>query len=582
MGASASVDNSALCSQAEFPESDGESEYDSDDEENSTHHFLLNEFCDRIESQSLDDYTRDALKGISDGITRIEDSDAENRKSIHEIACDIFGAVEMKLEHNRFIRTFCEIFERNDHICDSDGVVKHGDIYDVFPSSAMNEQTKDTLRNLSEIAHKLQSRFHNSTKKQDHPIQVNLGLLRLYVSYQAMVAFKESSTSPRTHHSISETFIAETKYFLRFAIDVYSSLGISYDDKLLDRGKENDKLAIKVRVPRHVVFLDHFTKSIVIAIRGTNSVADIITDVQMDTIPFLQTTEDASLIKDKGTENIKIICAHRGMAESAQEMLAPVLIAIRDAHTRHEGRYRDYKIVMTGHSLGAGTGCLLAMLVASHSSLPVKTFAFAPPPAVSREAYFPDDAVWAITADKTNAKQSLAPSAVKDLPVAAPRSQCIIHSFVHHNDIVPRISYVELMNMLDSVESIDTLPWNPTDRMLMLLRGSLTEAEVASMQLVLAGLQYNRRAEVELVVPGQVYWLQPFKDRIAVGSSSTERGKESGEKTAKQRRWKTKYQVHQLDDARKLFNGHFYTGDSMINDHSLAPYMKAVRKVISC
>ena len=93
--------------------------------------------------------------------------------------------------------------------------------------------------------------------------------------------------------------------------------------------------------PAHVVYVDHTQRAIVLAVRGTHSVHDALTDMGLDAVPFMESY------------------AHRGIAESARwlvERTAPVLAA---AVLSHPG----YHVVVTGHSLGAGVAVLASLLL---------------------------------------------------------------------------------------------------------------------------------------------------------------------------------------------------------------------------
>lgn len=265
MGGAASTDDSGT-KKLEFHEladcdSDGELSEDLDE---SVPLIDTAEFVDCICSRSLDTYTTEALKGF----TKSENSG----NCAHSQLLKIFNNVDDTLTS-----AFASIF--GDHLSDKDEMC---DVFDIIPSKVLNDPTKETLRVLSNVGSKLQNRFHTSTKKLDHPFTVNLGLLRLYVLHRAKKANVEASKSNPTVHPIAETFLAQVMYYMQFAGDVYSKVNVLSGDKLLDKTKENDKTALKVRLPRHIVMLDHMTKTIVIAIRGTYSVADVLTDAALE------------------------------------------------------------------------------------------------------------------------------------------------------------------------------------------------------------------------------------------------------------------------------------------------------------
>ena len=499
-------------------------------------------------SISLDHYTKRALKGLSDVVSgpATAPGDAPTESTISRVSSNF---------------------------------------YDTISASVLDEKSKRHLRDLSTLSDKLQSQFEKSTTNLRNPFAVNLGLLRLFI-------IQESAKKPAVETScvsaISESFIAEAKYFLRFAADVYDDKPyISRDDVLLDQLGEHSHVSENVKIPRHVVFLDHLTQSIVVSIRGTGSVSDVLTDLHMDAQPFLRVQEGhiragaaaagaaAKATDERGflhsleraahdvQESISntlssyrtnsALYAHQGMAESAHALLQQVLQAVDDAHSRRGGRYADYQIVVTGHSLGAGTGCLLAMLIAANTSHAVKTFAFAPPPVISREPH---------PVEKPSSK----------MPHGGLHSNCIIHSFINHNDVVPRSSCFELLNLLSAIGSVDALPWTPTERNMMLLRGKLTAEEFQQMKEKLDDAKNYRKENegVELCVPGHVYWL---RRECGTGENNSDgRGSSPSD---------SRYRVQQLSDSRKLFNGYLYTGDSMVMDHLVVNYMDAILNIES-
>jgi hypothetical protein len=617
-----------------FAKSEGDNKIADDKERVFSPSRFKSDFLERIQSQSLDDYTKRALKGISDAVTKNKDGRTiekpkttqavdltitEEGKGIYDKVPEVFAAFQMSLGDNKLRASISKIFEKtssdNGTLALPQKIIK-ADMYDIIPSSVLDEKTKGYLRELSALGDKLRSQFDKSTMNLQHPFIINLGLLRLYILYQAAQARVAAANASPAPCPISESFLSEAKYFLRFAAEIYDDNPyISSDDVLLDQLGEHAKLSANVKIPRHIVFLDHLTKSVVISIRGTGSVSDVLTDLHLDAKPFIRgrgetpasrsvqgKTDDesegvaffkkaleqaaskvqASIERKLAQGGEGALYAHSGMADSAHALLGPVVAAIHDAHSRRGGRYRDYQIVVTGHSLGAGTGCLLAMLVASHTSLPVKTFAFAPPPVLSRDVY-PIDYFAAAAAGAT--KKKPLPTSVSELPSGGNHSNCVIHSFIHHNDVVPRASHFELLNLLSAIGSVDALPWTPTDRSLLLLRGKLTEEEAALMQEYLAKAEnYHQENEgVELCVPGHIYWLQPISSS---SSSNSGEGSEVDVKIASPAKSvftsaAKRYRVKQIDDSRKVFNGYLYTGDSMVVDHLVDYYMAAILNIDS-
>lgn len=113
----------------------------------------------------------------------------------------------------------------------------------------------------------------------------------------------------------------------------------------------------------HYVALAHEKKAIVVGIRGTFHARDALTDLCAEYEEFLTGT------------------AHLGMMTAARNKNAEVLPVVLTALESHP----DYRVVITGHSLGAGTSALLALLWNSEQKFQIECHAFACPPVVSAE-----------------------------------------------------------------------------------------------------------------------------------------------------------------------------------------------------
>ena len=148
---------------------------------------------------------------------------------------------------------------------------------------------------------------------------------------------------------------------------------------------ENDSTA-----KPYAVFLDHDKESIVIAIRGTLSLEDCITDVLAEPIELVEAGERwgfdgrnrwthmgflkaASRIRSD-LENSKILQYLMGQADPTN------VVGINDP-LKQDITYSHYQLVICGHSLGAATACVLSLLL--HRQYPrLSCYAYGTPASV--------------------------------------------------------------------------------------------------------------------------------------------------------------------------------------------------------
>ena len=144
------------------------------------------------------------------------------------------------------------------------------------------------------------------------------------------------------------------------------------------------------------------------------------------------------------SRNFCLGLAHQGMAEMAE--------AVWDASGKEvnklfkEESLKDYGLIITGHSLGAGTSCLLNIkchvdkLVGERS---VKCYAFAPPP-----TFYPcsEDA----TGDGKPDPPALVNEAIKNTV-----------AYIHDNDAVPFLSIASVRKLAALLDAVD----NKTEHM---------------------------------------------------------------------------------------------------------------------
>jgi hypothetical protein len=172
-------------------------------------------------------------------------------------------------------------------------------------------------------------------------------------------------------------------------------------------------LKVEPGMPAHFLAVNYHSKELLWCIRGTSSITDVITDIvcapQMHKLvsPLLQDSENprdwASILFHEG-----ILAGAYQLAKEIQPLLENVFLP------------RGYSLRIVGHSLGAGVGCCLGILLLSkikefqedHSRIHV--YAFGPPNCVGYNA------------------------AVAHAP--------IITSIVNNEDFVTRFSFMNLVH----------------------------------------------------------------------------------------------------------------------------------------
>ena len=210
-------------------------------------------------------------------------------------------------------------------------------------------------------------------------------------------------------------------------------IGIS-EEEIIEANLESvprERVSRESLCPRYYVLKDKARREVVVVIRGTASVKDATSDLLAKTSPFLNGI------------------AHDGIARGAQALFNNVK---EDLKTLSE---KQYKLVITGHSLGGGSAHLLQALIISdgihkfYSNM--ETYAFAPPP-----TFFGD---W--PTDQSSK----------------------VYSFVNEDDVVPRISTRNMARYIYLINEVDAAEWDTTTRAKILMGyQEVSEQELPSIE----------------------------------------------------------------------------------------------------
>ena len=141
---------------------------------------------------------------------------------------------------------------------------------------------------------------------------------------------------------IGNATLAKAHYFLQFADASYSrdlrSAGILRRSVIKAALGPRDAVDNSLR---HVLFVDHLTKSVVLMIRGTADFDDMLVDLLATEADFMGGV------------------AHAGLLDEAKQVLHEVGHLIEP--TLRMFGYQT--LILTGHSLGAGTAVLASLLI---------------------------------------------------------------------------------------------------------------------------------------------------------------------------------------------------------------------------
>ena len=159
----------------------------------------------------------------------------------------------------------------------------------------------------------------------------------------------------------------------------------------------------------YFVGIDHVKKMLIIALRGTESISDAATDVNCIPTKLIEVDESCY--------------AHNGMTETARAVFKQINSNQDIQEFLRDNK--DYGIIISGHSLGAGVGTILQLLLLHSKNTNYKrymhTYGYGPPPVI--------DIVYA---KKINMSK-------------------YITNIVYNKDVVPRLSWDSIVKTKLSV-----------------------------------------------------------------------------------------------------------------------------------
>lgn len=183
-------------------------------------------------------------------------------------------------------------------------------------------------------------------------------------------------------------------------------IGISQSDIYMMNMSDDE-----VSTLRHFVAVDHERQKVVLSIRGTLTLSEVVMDIGAFSTPFC------------GGE------AHSEMLAQARDVWNSAESTVMDLLQQHD----NYEFVLTGHSLGAGAATLLNILLHHDADINRKILclAFASPPVF-----------------KGAAKEA--------------SRNCV--NYIHGLDCVPFLSIDSIRHIFAAINDIDKFKWSARDR----------------------------------------------------------------------------------------------------------------------
>jgi hypothetical protein len=144
-----------------------------------------------------------------------------------------------------------------------------------------------------------------------------------------------------TEDRVTKESIADIIHFSKYAKLAYKTTSSPHLDQfqLVHNSDDND-----IFFSPYLILLDHDWKSIVISIRGSSSLEDALVDLKLT---------DVELDGELGPE----YRVHSGFLTTAMNLMESIIQLVRQVQQTSE--YRDFRVVCTGHSLGAAIASIL-------------------------------------------------------------------------------------------------------------------------------------------------------------------------------------------------------------------------------
>eukprot|EP00794_Sanderia_malayensis_P003386 gene3386-3876_t len=358
-------------------------------------------------------------------------------------------------------------------------------------------------------------RRHHERYVFKYPIFINLPLLAVYHIHHRSFAYQIK----QSHMSESTESFKDALHYMKFASSAYGAVYMRFlriikelpimAEEGIDAGAISRHTGIsasdihamelegvQVNCPAFFVAVDHRKKAVVVTVRGTSNIADVMTDLVCKSVKFLDGI------------------AHEGIKIGAEKLFKKTIELVSSLLSSHKG----YSLVFTGHSLGAGTSILLTMLYLEFQKkqgdserclignellessknmviaqdVDIHCYAFAPPPV-------------------------FAPKEMHNMADLQEK----IDVYINHCDIVPRLSLASFNDMLHALQKVDSLKLNLKERIAVFFFAAshpIMSRIIDMIRSVIEDINFRQlQAEDEshferIFIPGQIHLMQKTQE----------------------------------------------------------------------
>lgn len=311
------------------------------------------------------------------------------------------------------------------------------------------------MERLSSVIEKLQALATTGSSKLASPVPHLQAAILAYVQLSAQLKLVAPDARDVLYHSSGRPCAKQDLEGLKDALD-YATWAYYVDDKerLQAYLEEVDFFLLRNHLPTRPGYVGHYAalspekKVLLIGIKGTSSLEDLLTDCCGRAVPYDSGVgDDVARVEVRAAVPEQVSALEESVEVASGHERIWVEEGDKDHHIRcHEGilvatkRLADevqstvedlvvgggYKLVLVGHSLGAGAASLLAFILRSRipklADESIQVYAFAPPPVLDHDAAV----------------------------AAAP----FVTSIVNNSDIIPRSSLVNLMVFLEFLRAV--------------------------------------------------------------------------------------------------------------------------------